>query len=73
MSRRTEMYSTTSGGNETNDVVVLTRDDGFQGFEEITCKQGTCLTLYLTFRSQLTSPYWLVGTFVCIPSRRTFC
>ena len=40
MKKRTDMYATASEGNETNDVVNIARDGGFQGFEEITCKQG---------------------------------
>lgn len=41
MSRGAELYPTASGGKECKNVVTLTtRDDDFQGFEEITCKQG---------------------------------
>ena len=42
MNKRTEMYATAPGGNESSDVVTNARDGGFQGFEEITCKQGIC-------------------------------
>lgn len=48
MSRRAEMHTTSIGSSNSDDVVTLTaRDNGFQGFEEITCKKGKHFTTFL--------------------------
>ena len=44
MNSRKEMNES-SGTAEHSDVITLARDEGFQGFEEISCKQGELTAL----------------------------